>query len=255
MELSVIPLSLVPLAFASALIRYRLMDVEVIVKRSLDTAVILAIFTIYATLLRLAGTCFSTPRCAQHDHRDARDDRGCAAVQPGEERYPECARPRFYRDKCEYRRALVASRATNSDLDRLSERLVARIRETFVIDRMALLLVNEGSGDYEVIRGEGFGDLTSGPGAIHNSPRAWLAASRCHSTTRGSMARFRSRARVPRGASLFRPVRVEGRDHRLLARPARPGRAVEQRRHGSAGGGRQPRRDGARERPLTASFR
>ena len=33
MELSVIPLGLIPLAFASAIIRYRLMDVEVIVKR------------------------------------------------------------------------------------------------------------------------------------------------------------------------------------------------------------------------------
>ena len=59
MELSVIPLSLVPLAFASAIIRYRLMDVEVIVKRSLVyTAVVLAIFTIYSTLLRLAGIVF-----------------------------------------------------------------------------------------------------------------------------------------------------------------------------------------------------
>ena len=69
----------------------------------------------------------------------------------------------FYRDQYDYRRALVGfARDLNSDLDldRLSERLVARIRETFVIDRMALLLVDEASGDYEVIRAEGFGDLT-----------------------------------------------------------------------------------------------
>ena len=68
----------------------------------------------------------------------------------------------FYRDKYDYRRALVGfARDLNSDLDldRLSERLVARIRDTFVIDRMALLLVDEASGDYEVIRAEGFGDL------------------------------------------------------------------------------------------------
>ena len=53
----------------------------------------------------------------------------------------------FYRDKYDYRRALVGfARDLNSDLDldRLGERLVARIRETFVIDRMALLLVDEG---------------------------------------------------------------------------------------------------------------
>src|SRR5687767_14210045 len=69
----------------------------------------------------------------------------------------------FYRDQYDYRRALVGfARDLNSDLDldRLTERLVARIRETFLIDRMALLLVDEASGDYEVIRAEGFGDLT-----------------------------------------------------------------------------------------------
>ena len=35
MELSAIPLGFIPLAFASAIVRYRLMDVEVILKRLL----------------------------------------------------------------------------------------------------------------------------------------------------------------------------------------------------------------------------
>ena len=49
----------------------------------------------------------------------------------------------FYRDRYDYRRALVAfARDLNSDLDvvRLSQRLVARIVETLVVDRMALML-------------------------------------------------------------------------------------------------------------------
>ena len=63
MELSVIPLSLVPLAFASAIIRYRLMDVEVIVKRSIVyAAVVLSIFTIYATGPSTATTTAPTYR-------------------------------------------------------------------------------------------------------------------------------------------------------------------------------------------------
>ena len=48
MELSAMPLGLVPLAFASAIVRYRLMDVEVIVKRALVYAA--AVGAIAATL-------------------------------------------------------------------------------------------------------------------------------------------------------------------------------------------------------------
>jgi hypothetical protein len=53
----------------------------------------------------------------------------------------------FYRDRYDYRRALVAfARDLNSDLDviRLSERLVARVVETLVVDRMALMLAPGG---------------------------------------------------------------------------------------------------------------
>ena len=165
MELSVIPLSLVPLAFASALIRYRLMDVEVIVKRSLVyTAVILAIFTIYATLLRLAGIVF-LDAAERHNMIIAMLATIVVVLlfSPVKSAIQNALDRAFYRDQYDYRRALVGfARDLNSDLDldRLSERLVARIRETFVIDRMALLLVSEASGDYEVIRGEGFGDIT-----------------------------------------------------------------------------------------------
>ena len=56
MELSAIPLSLIPLAFASAIVRYRLVDVEVIVKRALVySAALAAIVAIYSLLLRLSS--------------------------------------------------------------------------------------------------------------------------------------------------------------------------------------------------------
>jgi PAS domain S-box-containing protein len=50
----------------------------------------------------------------------------------------------YYRDRYDYRRALVGfARDLNSDLDllRLSEHLVHRVMETLVVDRMALMLV------------------------------------------------------------------------------------------------------------------
>jgi two-component system NtrC family sensor kinase len=180
MELSVVPLSLVPLAFASALIRYRLMDVEVIVKRSLVyTAVILAIFTIYATLLRLAGVVF-LDAAVRHNMVIAMLATIVVVLlfSPVKSAIQNALDRAFYRDKYDYRRALVGfARDLNSDLDldRLSERLVARIRDTFVIDRMALLLVDEASGDYEVIRAEGFGDLTVSSLTRHSQIAASLA--------------------------------------------------------------------------------
>ncbi len=180
MELSVVPLSLVPLAFASALIRSRLMDVEVIVKRSLVyTAVILAIFTIYATLLRLAGIVF-LDAAERHNMIIAMLATIVVVLlfSPVKSAIQNALDRAFYRDKYDYRRALVGfARDLNSDLDldRLGERLVARIRDTFVIDRMVLLLVDESTGDYEVIRAEGFGDLPVSGLKRHSQMAASLA--------------------------------------------------------------------------------
>jgi PAS domain S-box-containing protein len=176
MELLVIPLSLIPLAFASALIRYRLMDVEVIVKRSLVyAAVIVAIFTIYATLLRFVGIVFLDV-AERHNMVIAMLATIVVVLlfSPVKSAIQNALDRAFYRDRYDYRRALVGfARDLNSDidLDRLSERLVARLRETFVIDRMVLLLVDEASGNYEVIRAEGFGDL-SVPGLSRQSQLA-----------------------------------------------------------------------------------
>ena len=58
-DLTAVLLGFVPLAFASAIVRYRLMDVEVIIKRALVyAAAIAAIAAMYAILLRLAREAF-----------------------------------------------------------------------------------------------------------------------------------------------------------------------------------------------------
>ena len=129
MELSAIPLSLIPLAFASAIVRYRLMDVEVIVKR---------------------GWC--GPRRSRPSWRSTRCCCGWPAAIFLENRSEHnsviavlatlvvvlLARPlknaiqnafdrAFYRDRYDYRRALLGfARDLNADLDlyRLGERLV-----------------------------------------------------------------------------------------------------------------------------------
>src|SRR5205807_4049243 len=72
----------------------------------------------------------------------------------------------YYRDRYDYRRALVGfARDLNSDLDllRLSERLVHRVTETLVVDRMALMLApasSSGAGSvFVTIAHAGFPDM------------------------------------------------------------------------------------------------
>ena len=166
-QYSAVLLGLIPLAFASAIVRYRLMDVEVIIKRGLVYAAALAaIAAIYAVLLKAAGVVF---------FRDA-DQRNPViallatlvvvllsrpvknAIQAGLDRV-------YYRDRYDYRRALVGfARDLNSDLDllRLSERLVHRVTETLLVDRMALMLAPTSlapdEGDFVTIAHAGFAD-------------------------------------------------------------------------------------------------
>jgi two-component system NtrC family sensor kinase len=163
-DFSAVFLGLVPLAFASALVRYRLMDVEVIIKRGLVYAAALAaIAAMYGGLVTLAERIFGV---SEHNSviallatvvvvllaRPVKN-----AIQTGLDRV-------YYRDRYDYRRALVGfARELNSDLDllRLSERLVHRVTETLVVDRMALLLAPLASGregDFITIAHSGFPD-------------------------------------------------------------------------------------------------
>ena len=161
-EWTALLLGVVPLSFASAIIRYRLMDVEVIIKRGLVyTAAATAIVAIYAVLLEVAG---GLNREDGHNSLIAvlatmvvvllsRPVKN--AIQTGLDRV-------YYRDRYDYRRALVGfARDLNSDLDlfRLSERLVHRVTETLLVDRMALLLAPMSAtagGEFVAITHSGF---------------------------------------------------------------------------------------------------
>jgi PAS domain S-box-containing protein len=144
-EWTAVLIGLVPLAFASAIVRYRLMDVEVIIKRALVYAAALAaIAAIYAIILWLVSEVFFGGDPVRNPviallatlvvvllGRPLKN-----AIQAGLDRV-------YYRDRYDYRRALVGfARDLNSDLDlfRLSERLVHRVMETLLVDRMGLLL-------------------------------------------------------------------------------------------------------------------
>jgi PAS domain S-box-containing protein len=160
LQLTAVPLGFVPLAFASAIVRYRLRDIEVIVKRGLAYAAFLAASAaLYLALLRLTAFLFSS----NDEHNRIIAVLATIVVvllaQPVKEAVQDALDRVFYRDRYDYRRALVAfARDLNSDLDvvHLSHRLVSRIVETLVVDRMALMLAEEGLGDFTSIGDFGF---------------------------------------------------------------------------------------------------
>lgn len=180
MDLSAIPLSLIPLTFASAIVRYRLADVEVIIKRAMVWAAALtAIAAIYAVLLRLAGWVVL---------KDADQHNSVIAVlatlvvvlvaRPLKNGIQATFDRVFYRDRYDYRRALVGfARDLSSDLDlyRLGDRIVARVTETLVVDRMTLLLAEERTAEFMPFRSIGL-DGDAGRLARDSSLGARLSA-------------------------------------------------------------------------------
>jgi signal transduction histidine kinase len=161
MQLTAIPLCVVPLTFACAIVRYRLRDVEVIIKRGLAyTAFLSASAVLYFAMLRLAGYLFADD-ADQHNWIVALLSTFVVVLvaQPVKQSVRNALDRVFYRDRYDYRRALLGfARDLNSDLDvmRLSQRLVARIVETLGVDRMALMLADERAGGFVAIGDFGF---------------------------------------------------------------------------------------------------
>jgi PAS domain S-box-containing protein len=152
MGLLVVLLALVPLAFASAVVRYRLMDVEVIIKRTVVYATVLAaIATIYTLTLRLASEMF-LGGSEQHNSVIAiLATLLVVLLAPMVKNAIQTALDyAHYRDRYDYRRALLAfARDLNADLDldRLAERLVQRLADTFGVDRVTLLVAGAPGGE------------------------------------------------------------------------------------------------------------
>lgn len=157
-------LGVIPLSFASAVVRYRLTDVEVIIKRGLAvSSVVLGLVIIYFSTMQFVGFVFRT-NADQNSVIALLATLLVALVAPWLWRTIQTALDRlYYRERYDYRRALVTfARELNSDLDleRLSTRLVERVRETLATDRLALFLTDpaQPGGDFLPVATTGFDD-------------------------------------------------------------------------------------------------
>jgi PAS domain S-box-containing protein len=138
------------------------MDVEVIIKRALAYAAgLAAVAAIYGILLQIATDVFLD---GDDEHSNVIALLATMVVvllaNPLRVAIQNALDRLYYRDRYDYRRALVAfARDLNSDLDlqRLSERLVARVRDTLVVERMALLAFTEAEGGrFKPLAAQGF---------------------------------------------------------------------------------------------------
>ena len=152
-QLSAIPLSLIPLAYASAIVRYRLRDIEVIIKRAVVFATIVAVIVaMFFGLFAAAQRMFPSQVNGQNWVFALLGTLIALLLAPLVKSVVQTTLDRaFYRDRYDYRRALVGfARDLNSDLDpaSLAQRLVSRVVETLVVDRMAILMDHDGDGRF-----------------------------------------------------------------------------------------------------------
>jgi two-component system NtrC family sensor kinase len=170
MKMSVLSLTLVPLTLAYAIVRYRLMDVDILFRRGYA-------YTL-ATLCVLAGfygIVFSLASLAQRNFKDLGTG-GLVAVmlmaaflfQPVRNWIQERLDRYFYRDRYDYRQTLVEfarELSSETDLDAMLSAVAERLRHTLYIRHLAFFLSdeNENSPRFYLKMGVGLKDRHGRP--------------------------------------------------------------------------------------------
>jgi two-component system, NtrC family, sensor kinase len=166
MKLSVFSLALIPLCFGYAIIRYRLMDVDIIFKRGLAyTFATAGVVAIYFASIAVIGELF-------HTKWPTGPAGGVIAIvvaaflfQPIRDRVQTRLDHFFYRDRLNYRRTLIEfGRALTNEvrLEPLLGSVLDRVSQTLLVDRLAVFLEDPARpGQYVLSRSMGVS--TTGP--------------------------------------------------------------------------------------------
>ena len=143
MKFSVLSLILIPLCFGYAIIRYRLMDVDIIFKRGLAyTAATAAVAAVYFSLVALIAEIFHAPTNGPVG--------GMIAIviaaflfQPFREWIQSRLDRFFYRDRLDYRRTLIQFGRTLTNevrFDPMLGSVMDRVSQTLLVDRLAIFV-------------------------------------------------------------------------------------------------------------------
>jgi two-component system, NtrC family, sensor kinase len=159
MGLSVLSLALIPLCYGYAIVRYRLMDVDIIFKRGLAyTAATAGVVAVYFGIIALIG---------EFSHAAWPGGRYGAIfavvlaaflLQPFRDWTQARLDRFFYRDRLDYRRTLIEFGRTLTNevhLEPMLGSVMDRISQTLLVDRLAIFHVDESAGAVQLSRSMG----------------------------------------------------------------------------------------------------
>jgi PAS domain S-box-containing protein len=160
MNLSTISLVLIPLSFGYAIIRYRLMDVDIIFKRGLAyTAASGGVVAVYIAIVAVIGALFHTAWPSGMMGGVIAIVVAAFLFQPFRDWIQARLDRFFYRDRLDYRRTLIEfGRTLTSEvrLDPMLASVMDRISQALLVDRLAIFIEDESRpGTYRLARSVG----------------------------------------------------------------------------------------------------
>ncbi len=169
-ELSVFSLILIPLCFGYAIIRYRLMDVDIIFKRGLAyTFATAGVVAVYFAAIALIGELFHTSGSTGPASAVIAIVAAAFLFQPLRDWVQARLDHFFYRDRLDYRRTLIEfGRALTNEvrIEPMLGSVLERISQTLLVDRLAVFLEDPAElGEFSLARSMGIqsdGDLDLG---------------------------------------------------------------------------------------------
>ena len=217
MKLSVFSLALIPLCFGYAIIRYRLMDVDIIFKRGLAyTFATAGVVAVYFSAIALIGELSHAAWPKGPAGAVVAIVTAAFLFQPLRDWVQARLDHFFYRDRLDYRRTLIEFGRTLTNevrLEPLLESVLDRISQTLLVDRLAVFLENAAqSGAFVLSRSmglepEGPLDLSFLDPSRSSIDRSTASSSRSRAwraRSRGSRSRCRrSRLRPAEARSPF----------------------------------------------------
>jgi len=177
MKVTVLSLGLLPLMFGYAIVRYRLMDVDLIFKRGM--AYTLAAAAIAGGYFAVVGGIAELV----HTRVPSAGPLGLMVaivvtallVDPVRKWIQEKLDLFFYRTRYDYRRTLIEfgrELSSETDLDKMLSSLVDRLARTLVVDRIAIFLGNSDGSRFELSKSFGLGPITGVDLSFLSKPRA-----------------------------------------------------------------------------------